>query len=266
MYPKHYTVQRSARWIAACLFAILLRGALASAAGAPADMARIPGGLYRPLYSGADSSAEVVPAFLLDRYPVTNADFAKFVASHPAWAVGRPPAIKADRNYLRHWQSGRPAPELLRMPVTSVSWFAAREYCRARGKRLPLIAEWEVAAMAPDAARPHEGEEALTRRILAWYSRPNELRVVGTVYKNVYGVYDLHGSVWEWTEDFNSVTIDSDSREKGQSDKFCGAGGFNSSNPRDYAAFMRQAFRSGLTAASTTQNLGFRCAADSAGK
>ncbi|MEQ9363263.1 MAG: SUMF1/EgtB/PvdO family nonheme iron enzyme, partial [Leptospirales bacterium] len=70
----------------------------------------------------------------------------------------------------------------------------------------------------------------------------------------------LHGSVWEWVLDFNSVTIDSDSRESGQSAKFCGAGGFNSSSPRDYAAFMRQAFRSGLTAASTTRNLGFRCA------
>ena len=225
----------------------------------PADMARVPAGVYVPLYSGDNLQKEPVAAFLLDRYPVTNADYRTFVDARPDWAPGKPPAIKADHNYLSHWQVSQ---EKARVPVTGVSWFAAREYCKFRGKRLPTVAEWEWAASAADAARPHEGEDALVQRILEWYGRANKGREVGSVYQNVFGIFDMHGSVWEWTEDFNSVTIDSDGRGKGDSDRFCGAGGLNASNPRDYAAFMRQAFRSSLRAASTAKNLGFRCARD----
>lgn len=232
------------------------------------EMSWIPAGVYRPLYTGDQIEVEPVVGFWLDQKAVTNAQFLRFADSHSEWKRGRPPAIKADQNYLRHWKKTAgggakgyyPPTASLRAPVVNVSWFAARAYCKSLGKRLPTVAEWERAALAPDAARPHEGEEALVRRILEWYGKKNSVREVGTVYRNVYGVYDMHGSVWEWIVDFNSVTIDSDSREGGQSAKFCGAGGFNSSSPRDYAAFMRQAFRSGLTAASTTRNLGFRCA------
>lgn len=225
-------------------------------------MAWVPPGFYTALYSGDRRERQRVAGFYMDRTAVTNENFARFVAARPRWKPGEPPTIKADRNYLRHWNGNRPPAALARVPVTNVSWFAAREYCRWRGRRLPTVAEWERAAMAPDAAHPHEGEAALLKRILEWYGRPNENRAAGSVYRNLLGLYDMHGSVWEWTEDFNSVTIDSDSRERGQSARFCGAGGLNASNPRDYAAFMRQAFRSGLRAASTAKNLGFRCAAD----
>jgi formylglycine-generating enzyme len=228
----------------------------------PGEMARVPGGVYQPVYAGESKERETVRAFWLDLFPVTNADFANFTRAKPEWGPGRPARIKADHLYLAHWQGGAPNPGQSRIPVTNVSWFAARAYCASRGKRLATVAEWEHAAAAADAAFPREGEAALLKRILEWYSRPNADRPAGSVFRNVYGVYDLHGSVWEWTFDFNSVTIDSDSRERGQSSRFCGAGGLNASNPRDYAAFMRQAFRSGLTAASTARNLGFRCARD----
>ncbi len=241
---------------------LVASGTFAEDRSLPGEMARVPAGVYRPVYAGNNQEREIVRAFLLDLVPVTNADFANFTRAKPEWGPGRPARIKADHLYLAHWQGGGPNPAGRRFPVTNVSWFAARAYCAWRGKRLATVAEWEHAAAAADAAFPHEGEAALLKRILEWYSRPNVDRPAGSVYRNVYGVYDLHGSVWEWTFDFNSVTIDSDSRERGQSARFCGAGGLNASNPRDYAAFMRQAFRSGLTAASTARNLGFRCARD----
>jgi formylglycine-generating enzyme required for sulfatase activity len=221
-------------------------------------MVRIPAGKYQPLYTGEKVQAEQVKPFLLDKLPVTNADFRRFVTSYAEWAPGRPPAIKANPGYLRHWRG----PAAGNIPITNVSWFAARAFCQASGKRLPTVAEWERAAAAPDMKHPMEGEAAQVKRILEWYARPNESHPAGTVYCNTLGVYDMHGSVWEWTEDFNSVTIDPDGREQGKSDRFCGGGGFRSSSPRDYAAFMRHAFRGSLNAASTIANLGFRCAAD----
>ena len=225
-------------------------------------MSTVPAGSYTPVYTGLVSQPEAVAPFLLDRYPVTNSQYLQFVEKHPDWRIGQPPAIKAGPAYLRHWRLSERKMHTDRTPVRNVSWFAARAYCRSLGKRLPTIAEWERAAMAPDRARPLEGEAALVSRVLQWYGTPNQARPVGSVYENIFGVFDMHGSVWEWTEDFNSVTIDPDGRANGKSERFCGGGGFNASNPRDYAAFMRQAFRSGLNASSTTDNLGFRCAAD----
>lgn len=230
-------------------------------ANARSRMRLVPAGIYRPLYTGKVAQPEPVSAFLLDAYQVTDAEFAEFAKKNPEWNIGRPPAIKAGPAYLTHWRGGQNVAQG-RLPARNVSWFAARAFCKSIGKRLPTIAEWERAAMAPDRARPNEGETALVTRVLEWYGKPNNILPVGSIYENTFGIHDLHGSVWEWTEDFNSVTIDPDGRAKGKSDRFCGGGGFNASNPRDYAAFMRQAFRGGLTASSTTNNLGFRCAAD----
>lgn len=84
---------------------------------------------------------------------------------------------------------------------------------------------------------------------------------VGSIYKNIYGVWDLHGLIWEWVEDFNSIFVTGESREDGNFNKnlFCGSGGLNGANKEDYAAYMRFAFRSSLKGNSSVWNLGFRC-------
>ena len=81
--------------------------------------------------------------------------------------------------------------------------------------------------------------------------------------KNGYGVYDVHGLVWEWTADFNSAILSGDARDGGADVKlFCGAGASSARNVDDYPAFMRFAFRSSLKANYCIHNLGFRCAKD----
>ena len=73
---------------------------------------------------------------------------------------------------------------------------------------------------------------------------------------------DLHGLVWEWTSDFNSVLISGESRKDVDKDSnlFCGSAAVGASDLMNYAAFMRYAIRGSLKARYNMSNLGFRCA------
>tara|TARA_Y100001937_G_scaffold23899_1_gene34299 strand:- start:359470 stop:360174 length:705 start_codon:yes stop_codon:yes gene_type:complete len=227
----------------------------------PSTTVRVPAGTIRPFLDGKNAEPVQIQAFLMDRYPVTNAQFADFVAANPEWGPGRKPDLFADENYLQHWVEAKERRNSL--PVTNVSFFAAEAYCESQGMRLATTYEWEYAAAFPSAESPRESSRDFAARILSWYAKTgNELRVVGTGYRNVLGIYDLHGLIWEWTEDFNSATVGGDSRDAGESGLFCGAAATAASDPSQYANFMRYAFRSGLQARSTSKNLGFRCVRD----
>lgn len=250
------------------VFALLLHGACAAVAPsvAPPGMLLVAAGAYRPLFAAAEP--QPVPAFWLDARPVTNGEFLEFVRTHPAWRRSRVSRALADTSYLAHWEAdlkpGTRAPG--DAPVTGVSWFAARAYAQAHGKRLPTQAEWERAAAAgPDRDGAGDDPEFL-RRILRWYSQPSRLPLplVRSTEANVFGVWDLHGLVWEWVSDFNTALVTGESRADAALERnlFCGSGALGASTFRDYAAFMRYAFRSSLRADYTVQNLGFRCAQD----
>lgn len=248
------------------LIAILFLSLLTTLAfSQTADMIKLEGGNYMPLYGDVDNEVQV-SSFQLDRYPVTNADYLEFVTDQEEWRKDKPIKLYADEAYLNHWNSpldmGQVSPEAA---VTNVSWFAARAYCAWEGKRLPTLDEWEYAAMAGETETDARTSEQYNQYILSWYETAHTYRnPVGTGMKNVYGVYDLHGLVWEWTYDFSSVLLSSESRQGGNSDNnlFCGASAIGATDLMDYAAFMRYAFRSSMKARYTSRNLGFRCAKD----
>ena len=234
-----------------------------------AEYARLPGGNFRTTlkYEDLKGSARIAP-FALMRTPVTNGEFLNFVKHNPQWRRDRVATVLAEPRYLSHWTG--PATlgnqTLPRQPVVQVSWFAAQAYCQAQGARLPTWLEWEYVAAADETRRDARKDPAWRERILSWYSKPSNqaLPRAGLQSPNVYGVQDLHGLVWEWTDDFSSLLVSADNRNQGDADKakFCGAGALSMDDRDNYAVLMRVAMLSSLEARDTTANLGFRCAKD----
>jgi len=239
----------------------------AAAAGAPRpEMARIPGGAYTPLFVNGRRTV-TVRTFALDRHAVTRADYLAFVAARPQWRRSRVRAAFTDQGYLGAWAGDLSAGSAAgaRKPATQVSWFAARAYCAWRGKRLPTTDEWEYAARASKTVRDASRDPAFVSRLLAMYTTgTGRGGAVESTFRNVYGVWDLHGLVWEWTGDFNSLLVSDDSRATSGRDHqlFCAAGVIGATDPNDYPAFLRYGYRAALEGRTVGEGLGFRCAQD----
>ena len=123
-------------------------------------------------------------------------------------------------------------------------------------------------AAASATQRDASRDPVFVQQLLKWYGKPSggpgQLSDVGKGQPNIWGVYDMHGLVWEWNADFNSVFVIGDNRREGEELKslFCGAGAESATDKANYAAFMRYALRNSLKGHYTTANLGFRCAYD----
>lgn len=232
-------------------------------------MARIGGGRYVPLYKGAFANdAKQVDAFHLAVHPVTNGDFLAFVRANPTWRRSQVKRLFAEDNYLRHWSGDlEPGPKApADHPVVNVSWFAARAFAEWKGMRLPTVAEWEYAASAGSARPDGRNEDGFFEDILRRYTARSATgpRPVTSSNANYWGVYDLHGLVWEWVDDFNSNVVTGESRNDTDLDRglFCGSASLGATDFKDYSAFIRFALRSSLKADYTVSHVGFRLAAD----
>lgn len=201
-----------------------------------------------------------VQSFVVMTKQVTVHQFKKFLDENPKWKKENASSLMIDESYLNNLDR-KDLDESA--PMTNVSWFAASAYCEAEGMRLPTTNEWEYIAAASEQQKDASINLKFLQRILEWYGQPQSTnpKSVGSIYKNLYGIWDLHGNVWEWVSDFNSSFITGESREDSSlnKDMFCGAGGLAGGNKENYAAFMRYAFRSSLKGKSSTNNLGFRC-------
>ncbi|MCF6322963.1 MAG: formylglycine-generating enzyme family protein [Gammaproteobacteria bacterium] len=128
-------------------------------------------------------------AYRIDKYAVTNAQYARFVA-----ATGHRPPLD--------WKDGQIAEGKELHPVTMVSWQNASDYAAWAGKRLPTEAEWEKAARGTDGRRWPWGDTMEPDRLNTYYNVGST-----TVYDaypegvSPYGVFDMVGNVSEWTSD-----------------------------------------------------------------
>ena len=237
----------------------------------------VPGGEFQSIVPrGAGDAAVHLESFALQRTPVTNGEFLDFVRSHPQWQRGQVAATLADGRYLEHWQ--RPlelGPQVdVCQPVTHVSWFAARAYCESRQARLPTWIEWEFAAAADEQVADARHNPRWRQSILAAVGRApgSPLPAVGLKPANFYGIGDLHGVVWEWVEDFDTLFTPRGhsghehadmAMSPGDTAMSCGAAALSVTDPENYPMILRLAVLSALKRNSTTADLGFRCARSS---
>lgn len=137
--------------------------------------------------------------FHIDKYPVTNAEYKTFID-----ATGYRP--KDGHNFLRDWKDGAPRKGWEKRPVTWVSIEDAREYAAWAGKRLPHEWEWQYAAQGSDGRLYPWGNDWNIANMPP-QSKAREMPPPADVDAHPqgaspFGVMDLVGNVWQWTDEF----------------------------------------------------------------
>jgi iron(II)-dependent oxidoreductase len=144
-----------------------------------------------------------LPAFSIDKMPVTNAHFAAFLnAVGPVNSKGERLFDIDDNDARIHkreekWLADRGFED---HPVVEVSWAGARNYCAWVGKRLPTEAEWEKAARGTDGRKYPWGNGAPDKTRAQFAAGWNQTAPVDSFPKGAspYGVLDMAGNAWEW--------------------------------------------------------------------
>lgn len=117
-----------------------------------------------------------LPAFFIDRRPVTNAMYLDFIGRHPLWLPSRVTPYAVDRDtYLPTWQGDAPAYGTAAEAVTGVSYQACCAYTHACGKQLPTEAQWLYALVGPEMPETRyyagEGRPSMSGEERAVYAR-----------------------------------------------------------------------------------------------
>jgi formylglycine-generating enzyme required for sulfatase activity len=221
------------------------------------EMIAIPGGEFQ---MGSEERSEEqpvhqvkVPPFFMGKYPVTQAQWQ---------AVAKLPQVKRSLTKSPSHFKGE------NRPVEQVSWDDAVEFCARLSKYsgreygLPSEAAWEYACRSGTMTKYHFGDE-ITNEVANYQSEKSGTTPVGEYpYSNAFGLYDMHGNIWEWCMDqwcdnYRNAPIDGsawiDKNSKGSALRVLRGGSWND-NPRD----CRSAVRFRFDADDRNSDFGFR--------
>jgi len=237
--------------------------------GVTLEMVYIPKGSFTmgaPATESGSSDSQrpqhqvTIKPFLMGKYPITQAQWE---------AVANLPKIQYDFSPDRYRFQGK------NRPVENVSWNDAVEFCArlsrktGRSYRLPSEAEWEYACRAGTTTPFHFGETITPDLVnydlnYPYGSAPKgtwgfKTTAVGSFPPNAFGLYDMHGNVWEWCQDiyhdnYNGAPTDGSAWESGGSDCRVRRGG----SWENHAVNCRSANRSYSSADYMLRLRGFR--------
>jgi formylglycine-generating enzyme required for sulfatase activity len=245
--------------------------------GIKLEMLFIPAGKFAmgaPIQEDGSSIAEkpqhlvTVPSFYLSKYLITQEQYAVIMGKNPAYRPGT------------------------KLPVEQVSWHDAREFCSrlstrtGHAYRLPSEAEWEYACRAGTNTAFYSGNQ-IENHLANYRSRSSKIdqsqasvanrskqsknlaetlsektTPVGKFPPNGFGLYDMHGNVWEWCQDtwhenYTGAPTDG-SAWVSESDKRILRGG----SWDNYARSCRSALRFKWAAGNSNYYIGFRVACE----
>ncbi|MEW6733644.1 MAG: SUMF1/EgtB/PvdO family nonheme iron enzyme [Acidobacteriota bacterium] len=183
-------------------------------------------------------------AFYIDIYEVTNEEYSKFLQetgyTKPESWRGKYPGKPND-------------------PVTGITWADASAYAKWAGKRLPTEEEWEAAAAGKDHLLypwGNEFQEGLANT--AEQSRNKRVSAVGSFSdgKSPFGVYDMAGNVWEWTDSLAQPVPD-ETIDATKEYRIIRGGSFG-----EKAVYASAVYRNFCAVDESDVKLGFRCVKD----
>ncbi len=214
----------------------------------------IPAGTFHMGSTEGDANEQPVhevtisTPFYLGKYEVTQGEWEAVMGGNPSHATGDP-----------------------HRPVENVSWNMVQEFIgklNAKEKdqgsqyRLPTEAEWEYAVRAGSTTAYSFGDDSSQLGKYVWYgeSWDRGAHPVGQLQPNPWGLYDMHGNVWEWVQDRYAGDYYKQSPSKDPQGPDTGGrrvvrGGSFASSPE----FLRSALRGGDLPDVRTRHYGFRC-------
>ncbi len=231
--------------------------ASAGPAGPVGEMVQVPAGAFTMGSNNFDADEKPahqvdLPAYQIDKYPVTNALFDAFVK-----ATG----FQTDsekRGESRSWRNYF-TPDKANHPVVKVTWFDSKAFCEWAGKRLPTEAEWEKAARGTDGRNYPWGNDYDPSKFDGRASGIRGTTAVGSYSGGAspYGALDMAGDVWEWTADWYLPYPGNTIASQYYGEKFRvtrGGGWFDEKNQ------VRTSNRNSADPSAANDDLGFRCA------